>query len=576
VNKLTYKLPDNLASAVQGTLADWKKGDKMKRLWAGDASLWSNQDESKWIGWLTEPDKPISNEPRYSDYTKLAEDIQKAGFTHAVLLGMGGSSLCVEVFEKTFGKIGAQPQMHVLDSTDPAQIRTLEKSIDIAKTVFIVASKSGSTLEPNIFKEYFYDLTSKAVGAGEAGKRFIAITDPGSHMQTVAEQGGFRAIFYGVPSIGGRYSALSNFGKVPASIQGVDLSKFIANVDEMAKACGADVSADQNAGAILGAILGTLQKTGRDKVTIFASEGISDLGAWLEQLLAESTGKIGKGLIPVDLETIGSPEVYGNDRIFAYVRLESGADPKLDAAVSALEKAGHPVIHISVADKYDLGEEFYRWEIATAVAGSIIGINPFNQPDVEASKIETRKLTDQYEKEGKLPAEAPFYEDKGIKLFSDPKNTEALKAAAGSNPTLVSYLKAHLARIKPNDYFALLAYVERNDAHKKTLQTARLAVRDKKHVATCLGFGPRFLHSTGQAYKGGPNTGVFLQVTCDDAADLKVPGHTYTFGIVKAAQARGDFQVLADRGRRALRVHLSADVAAGLLTLQQAIAEALS
>jgi transaldolase/glucose-6-phosphate isomerase len=576
VNKLTYKLPDNLASAVQGTLADWKKGDKVKRLWAGDATLWSNQDEAKWIGWLTEADKPISTEARYSDYTKLAEDIQKAGFTHAVLLGMGGSSLCVEVFEKTYGKIGSQPQMHVLDSTDPAQIRTVEHSIDIAKTVFIVASKSGSTLEPNIFKEYFYDLTSKAVGAGDAGKRFIAITDPGSHMQKVAEQDGFRAIFYGVPSIGGRYSALSNFGKVPASIQGVDLAKFLANVDLMVKACGAAVPADQNPGAILGAILGTLQKTGRDKVTIFASEGISDLGAWLEQLLAESTGKIGKGLIPVDLETIGAPDVYGNDRIFAYVRLENGADPKLDAAVSALEKAGHPVVHISVADKYDLGEEFYRWEIATAVAGSIIGINPFNQPDVEASKIETRKLTDQYEKEGKLPAEAPFFEDKGIKLFSDPKNTEALKAAAGANPTLVSYLKAHLGRIKPNDYFALLAYVERNDAHKKTLQTARLAVRDKKHVATCLGFGPRFLHSTGQAYKGGPNTGVFLQVTCDDAADLKVPGHTYTFGIVKAAQARGDFQVLADRGRRALRVHLSADVAAGLSALQQAIAEALA
>ncbi len=576
MNKLTYKLPDNLASAVQGTLADWKKGDKVKRLWAGDATLWSNQDESKWIGWLTEADKPISTEARYSDYTKLAEDIQKAGFTHAVLLGMGGSSLCVEVFEKTYGKIGSQPQMHVLDSTDPAQIRTVEKSIDIAKTLFIVASKSGSTLEPNIFKEYFYELTSKAIGADQAGKRFIAITDPGSHMQKVAEQDGFRAIFYGVPSIGGRYSALSNFGKVPASIQGVDLAKFLANVDLMVKACGADVPADQNPGAILGAILGTLQKTGRDKVTIFASEGISDLGAWLEQLLAESTGKIGKGLIPVDLETIGAPEVYGNDRIFAYVRLENGADPKLDAAVSALEKAGHPVVHISVADKYDLGEEFYRWEIATAVAGSIIGINPFNQPDVEASKIETRKLTDQYEKEGKLPVEAPFFEDKGIKLFSDPKNTEALKAAVGANPTLVSYLKAHLSRIKPNDYFALLAYVERNDAHKKTLQTARLAVRDKKHVATCLGFGPRFLHSTGQAYKGGPNTGVFLQVTCDDAADLKVPGHTYTFGIVKAAQARGDFQVLADRGRRALRVHLSADVAAGLSTLQQAIAEALA
>jgi transaldolase/glucose-6-phosphate isomerase len=576
VNKLTYNLPNNLAVSVQGTMEDWKKNDKVQRLWAGDATLWTHQDESKWLGWLTEADKPISEESRYSDYKKLAEDIQKAGFTHAVLLGMGGSSLCVEVFEKTYGKIPGHPRMHVLDSTDPAQIRAVEQSIDVAKTVFIVASKSGSTLEPNIFKQYFYDLVSKAVGAADAGKRFIAITDPGSHMQKVAEQDGFRAIFYGVPSIGGRYSALSNFGKVPAAIQGVDLSKFLARVDEMVKACGASVPADQNPGAILGAILGTLQKTGRDKVTIFTSAGISDLGAWLEQLLAESTGKEGKGLIPVDREAIGAPGVYGTDRIFVYVRLENSSDLKLDAAVTALEKAGQPVVHIGVGDVYELGEEFYRWEIATAVAGSVIGINPFNQPDVEASKIETRKLTDQYEKVGSLPPESPFFEAKGIKLFTDPKNEEALKKAAGANPTFVSYLRAHLNRLQPNDYFAILAYIQRNDAHQDQLQISRLAVRDKKHVATCLGFGPRFLHSTGQAYKGGPNSGVFLQITCDDAADLKVPGQTYTFGIVKAAQARGDFQVLADRGRRALRVHLGKDLAAGLSTLEQAIAQALS
>ena len=576
MNKLTYNLPNNLAVSVQGTMEDWKKNDKVQRLWAGDATLWTHQDESKWLGWLTEADKPISEESRYSDYKKLAEDIQKAGFTHAVLLGMGGSSLCVEVFEKTYGKIPGHPRMHVLDSTDPAQIRAVEQSIDVAKTVFIVASKSGSTLEPNIFKQYFYDLVSKAVGAADAGKRFIAITDPGSHMQKVAEQDGFRAIFYGVPSIGGRYSALSNFGKVPAAIQGVDLSKFLARVDEMVKACGASVPADQNPGAILGAILGTLQKTGRDKVTIFTSAGISDLGAWLEQLLAESTGKEGKGLIPVDREAIGAPGVYGTDRIFVYVRLENSSDLKLDAAVTALEKAGQPVVHIGVGDVYELGEEFYRWEIATAVAGSVIGINPFNQPDVEASKIETRKLTDQYEKVGSLPPESPFFEAKGIKLFTDPKNEEALKKAAGANPTFVSYLRAHLNRLQPNDYFAILAYIQRNDAHQDQLQISRLAVRDKKHVATCLGFGPRFLHSTGQAYKGGPNSGVFLQITCDDAADLKVPGQTYTFGIVKAAQARGDFQVLADRGRRALRVHLGKDLAAGLSTLEQAIAQALS
>jgi transaldolase/glucose-6-phosphate isomerase len=466
--------------------------------------------------------------------------------------------------------------MHVLDSTDPAQIRTVEKSIDIAKTIFIVASKSGTTLEPNIFKQYFYDLVTKAVGPAEAGKRFIATTDPGSHMQKVAETDGFRNIFYGVPSIGGRYSALSNFGMVPAAIQGVGIAKFLEHAEEMVTGCGASVPADKNPGAILGAILGAGQKLGRDKVTLFTSPGISDLGAWLEQLIAESSGKEGKGMIPVDREAIGTAEVYGKDRIFVYVRLDGSSDATLDTAVDILEKSGQPVVRIAIADKYDLGQAFFRWEIAVAVACSIIGVNAFNQPDVEASKIETRKLTDQYEKAGSLPAETPFFEGNGIKLFSDPKNTDALKQAAGNDASLIGYLKAHFNRFKPGDYLGLLAYIERNDAHQAQLQTVRHSIRDKKKVATCLGFGPRFLHSTGQAYKGGPNSGVFLQITCDDAADLAVPGQKYTFGIVKTAQARGDFQVLADRNRRALRVHLGADLAAGLTTLQNAIQKALS
>src|ERR1700722_9264653 len=557
MNTLTYKLPDDFAKAVAANIEDWKKNDKVKRLWAKDASLWTNTDESKWLGWLTIVAEQIA---QHDKLKKVAAEIEKAGFTHCVLLGMGGSSLCVEVFEKTYGKEPGRPQMHVLDSTDPAQIRTIEKNIDIAKTIFIVASKSGSTLEPNIFKQFFYDLVTKAVGAAEAGKRFIATTDPGSHMQKVAETDRFRNIFYGVPSIGGRYSALSNFGMVPAAIQGVGIAKFLERTEEMVMGCGASVPADKNPGAILGAILGTGQKLSRDKVTLFTSAGISDLGAWLEQLIAESSGKEGKGMIPVDREAIGASGVYGNDRVF----------------VDALEKAGQPVVRINVADKYDLGQEFFRWEIAVAVACSIIGIDAFNQPDVEASKIETRKLTDQYEKVGSLPAESPFFEGDGVKLFTDPKNTEALKQAVGSDASLVGYLKAHLNRLKAGDYLGLLAYIERNDAHQAQLQTVRHAIRDKKKVATCLGFGPRFLHSTGQAYKGGPNSGVFLQITCDDAADLPVPGQKYTFGIVKAAQARGDFNVLAERNRRALRVHLGADLAAGIKTLQDAIQKALA
>jgi transaldolase/glucose-6-phosphate isomerase len=336
------------------------------------------------------------------------------------------------------------------------------------------------------------------------------------------------------------------------------------------------VPADENPGVILGAILGTLQKQGRDKVTLFASPGISDLGAWLEQLLAESTGKEGKGLIPVDREPIGLPDVYGSDRVFVYVRLEDGADSKQDAGVEALEKAGQPVVRIQVANNYELGQEFFRWEIATAVAGSIIGINAFNQPDVEASKIETRKLTDEYEKSGSLPQETPFYEDKGVKLYSDDKNASALKQAVGKDATLAGYLRAHVNRLKAGDYFAVLAYIERNESHQTQLQSIRQSVRDKKHVATCLGFGPRFLHSTGQAYKGGPNSGVFLQITCDDASDLRVPGQKYTFGVVKAAQARGDFNVLTERGRRAVRVHLTGDLATALTNLQQAVQQALS
>jgi transaldolase/glucose-6-phosphate isomerase len=325
----------------------------------------------------------------------------------------------------------------------------------------------------------------------------------------------------------------------------------------------------------LGLILGTAAKQGRDKITIITSPGISDLGAWLEQLIAESTGKQGHGIIPVDREALGAPAVYGNDRVFAYLRHEASADKNQDSAVAALGQAGQPVVRIALDDIYNLGQEFFRWEIATAVAGAVIGINAFNQPDVEASKVVTRELTSAYERTGSLPSEDPALTDGSIKLFTDPKNADALAKAAGADKTLGGYLGAHLGRISTGDYFCLLGYIEMNDAHEAALQKMRHAVRDKKNVATCLGFGPRFLHSTGQAYKGGPNSGVFLQVTCDDANDIPVPEQKYTFGTVKAAQARGDFQVLAERGRRALRVHLSGDLQSGLSKLSNALLSAL-
>ena len=572
INRQTYKLPDSLASAMNAALDDWRKNDKVRRLWRGDPTVWTGADEGKWLGWLGMTETQIGD---IQHLKKIADEVKSAGFRHALLLGMGGSSLCPEVMRETFGHIDGLPELLVLDSTDPAQIKAIENRIDLAKTIFIVSSKSGSTLEPNIFKQYFFERVKFVVGEKEVGHRFVAITDPGSKMQRVAEADKFRHIFFGLPSIGGRYSALSDFGMVPAAIMGVDVAQFLELTREMVHACSAEIPVDENPGVLLGVILGTLGNGGRDKVTLIASPGIYDLGAWLEQLLAESTGKSGKGLIPIDSEGLAPPGAYGNDRVFVYLRLESAPDAGQDKAVEALERAGQPVVRIAVEQPYAIGEEFFRWEIATAVAGSILGINPFNQPDVEASKVATRALTEEYERAGKLPAETPFFEVGGIKLYTDEKNAAALKKTA-LQPSLAGYLKAHINRLASGDYFALLAYIEMNSAHREAMQAMRHAVRDGKRVATCVGFGPRFLHSTGQAYKGGPNTGVFLQVTCDDAVDLPVPQQKYTFGVVKAAQARGDFQVLSERGRRALRVHLGADVDSGLKQLASAMAQALS
>jgi len=574
LNKITYKLPPALSAAIDASFADWKNNNKVARLWKKDASLWSGTDESNWLGWLDITQEQIAN---LAIFRKLAQEVRKAKFRHVLLLGMGGSSLCPEVLRLTFGKIPGFPELQVLDSTDPGQIKALERKLDLRKTLCIVSSKSGSTLEPNIYKQYFFERVQQTIGADKAGSHFIAITDPGSKMQLVAERDHFRHIFYGLPSIGGRYSALSNFGMVPAAAMGLDAGKFLQRTKEMVEACKPSTPVEQNPGVMLGLIMGTAAKLGRDKITLITSPGIADLGAWLEQLIAESTGKLGKGIIPVDREELGAPPIYGNDRIFACLRLESAPDAAQDAGVAALEKAGNPVVRITVSDTYSLGQEFFRWEIATAVAGSILGINPFNQPDVEASKIVTKQLTSEYESTGSLPPEKPILEEAGFKLFTDEKNAADLAraAGAGSDGLLKNYLRAHLARLGAGDYFAVLGYVEMNVENESLLQSLRMTVRDRKRVVTCLGFGPRFLHSTGQAYKGGPNSGVFLQITCDDANDLPVPGQKYTFGVVKAAQARGDFQVLADRKRRALRVHLGSDVKTGLGKLAELVKQIL-
>jgi transaldolase/glucose-6-phosphate isomerase len=569
VSKPTYKLPGALAGAVKTNIDDWRALGKVRRLWQRDASLWTGTDEAKWLDWLNITAEQIA---RIQDLRRVVEDAKKEGFTDLLLLGMGGSSLCPEVLKMTFGKIAGFPELHVLDSTDPAQLKAFENKVNLAKTLFVVSSKSGTTLEPNIFKQYFFERCKEVVGAEKVGSRFVAVTDPGSKLQQVAEADRFRHIFPGVAGIGGRYSALSNFGVAPAALMGLDVGRFLSRTQEMVDACGPASPVDENPGVLLGIVLGTAARNGRDKVTIITSPGISDLGAWLEQLMAESTGKQGKGIVPVDREELAAPELYGNDRLFAYVRLDSAPNAAQDAKVAALEQAGQAVVRVALADIHDLGQEFFRWEIATAVAGSIVGINAFNQPDVEASKVETRKLTTEYESSGKLPPESSFFTADGAKLYADVKNAAELKGGG----TLTGFLKKHLSRIGSGDYFAVLGYITMNEAHEQALEAIRLAVRDNKKVATVLGFGPRFLHSTGQAYKGGPNSGVFLQITCDDAVDILVPGQKYTFGVVKAAQARGDFAVLAERGRRALRVHLGKDVAAGLATLTNAVHEALA
>ncbi|MEO6840861.1 MAG: bifunctional transaldolase/phosoglucose isomerase [Bradyrhizobium sp.] len=570
IDRQAFALGSSLSKAVEKSTEDWRAAAKIRALWHHDKSVWTGDDENKWLGWLISPASAD-----IADYEDFQHRVKEQNFTDAVVLGMGGSSLGPEVLAQTFDKQPGYPRLHVLDSTDPAQVRSLQASINLADTLFIVSSKSGGTTEPNVMKDYFFERVSETIGADKAGHRFIAVTDPGSSLQKVAAKQGFARTFYGDPTIGGRYSVLSPFGLVPAAAAGIDLRTLITHTMAMVRSCGPDVPPHENPGVQLGLAMGLAGLEGRDKVTILSSRKIADFGAWAEQLIAESTGKDGKGLIPIDGETLGDAGQYGNDRFFIDIRTEGEGDSSHDARLSALEKAGHPVVRIVMKSIEHIGQEFFRFEMAVAVAGSVLGINPFNQPDVEAAKIKTRELTAAFEKTGSLPSEHPVVSTDHVDIYTDDNNAAALRKA-GANGDLSSWLKAHLARSGAHDYVALLAYIERNAAHIGNLQQMRLAVRDSRHVATCAEFGPRFLHSTGQAYKGGPDSGVFLQITADDSRDLAVPGQKASFGVIKAAQARGDFGVLTERGRRALRVHLKGDLASGLQMLDAAITEALN
>jgi transaldolase/glucose-6-phosphate isomerase len=566
---LTWALPSELETKVRARMAQMREQDVVRRIWAADPSVWTGTDEDRWLGWLQ---LPVDERPALDRAVRLGSELKREQVSDVVLLGMGGSSLTPEVIQSIIGPHDGYPILHVLDSTDPAQILAVERRIDFSRALFLVASKSGSTLEVNILKQYFFSRAVEKFGDRAAGRHFVLTTDPGSKLQHVAEEEHFREIFPGVPSVGGRYSALSNFGIVPAAAIGADVALLLERAEAMARRSAADDG--ENSALQLGVILGVLAQEGRDKPTLISPPALAGFGAWMEQLIAESLGKHGKGIIPINGETPGPPEVYGSDRVFIHLRLAGVPDTSpyisIDAQANRLERAGQPVVRIEWADRYALGAEFYRWEFATAVMGAVLGVNPFDQPDVEESKIVTRRLAAEFEKTGKLPEDVPLLQQQGLALFTGSK----LRQALGDQTSVASCLKAFLGQLHAGDYFALLAFIEMNEEHERALEAIRGLVRDRVSVATTVGFGPRFLHSTGQAHKGGPNSGVFLQITADTAQDLPVPGQRYSFGTIELAQARGDFEVLAARGRRLLRVHLK-DPTRGLQTLHAALLDAL-
>ncbi len=559
-------------AVLDSTLKTLRAKRFVRRLWANDPALWRrdpvHQDVIRnALGWLSVSERQRGQAPSLRAF---ADEIRDAGFRHLLVLGMGGSSLCPEVCRMTFGVLRGRPELHVLDSTVPSRVRSVEARVDLARTLCIVASKSGSTTEPLAFQKYFFQRMREAKG-DRAGENFIAITDPGSLLEQTARTLKFRRIFPGVPDIGGRYSALSNFGMVPAALMGVNVDVLLSRAERMRLSCDAPVPAPDNPGVMLGAALGALAKAGRDKVTFILSPTVAALGGWFEQLIAESTGKDNRGIIPVDDEPLGAPRVYGEDRVFAYLRHADGADPEQDAAVEALQSAGQPVVRVDVTEVINLGQEFFRWEIAVATAGSLLGINAFDQPNVQESKDFTKASLEAFQKNGRLPEDAPMVTDGRVRIFADAANQQAL----GGVSSLAQAVAAHLSRVRSGDYVAINAYVERTPAVHDCFRRMRAVVRDAKRVATTLGYGPRFLHSTGQLHKGGPNTGVLIQVTADAEPDLPIPGEPYSFGVLVAAQAMGDMQSLSARNRRVIRIHLGRDVEDGVRRIQEAVEAAV-
>ena len=526
-------LGDYLAG-VESALSGLKSRRVISRIWSGDHTVWKpdSTEISNRLGWLTVTDAMREQTPAMQ---ALAQEVRDAGIRHVVLLGMGGSSLGPEVLRQTFGSAPGYPELIVLDSTVPGWVQSVTDAIDPAHTLFLVSSKSGSTTEPNMFYAYFRGLVEKAAGKDGAGQHFIAVTDAGTSLEKLAIDQGFRRVFANPPEIGGRYSVLSYFGLVPATLIGLDLSKLIDRADRMREETFSNVTVQENPGAWLGAVMGVLAQQGRDKLTLVTSPSIGSFGLWVEQLIAESTGKEGLGIIPVAGEPLTSPNHYGGDRLFVYLRLDGDNNDESDRAVQAIQESGQPLVRLNLMDKYDVGAEFFRWEMATAVAGSILGINPFDQPNVQAAKDMTDSVLGQFERSGELPP---------------------MEAS--------SSLGDLLSQAGPGDYLVIMAYIRQTPQVDQALDDLRRKVTARHGIATTMGYGPRFLHSTGQLHKGGPGSGLFLQLTGEHAHDLTIPGAPYTFGVLADGQAVGDLRALLASLRRAVRVDLGTNPEAAI------------
>ncbi len=560
-----------LVPTFEAALAELERSEFAVRLWRKDPTLWKKEPEHQQVirnalGWLNVAELMTD---QVEALKAFSQEVRADGVRHVVLLGMGGSSLCPEVLARTFASAPGHPELIVLDSSVPEVVRSVERAVELQKTLFIVSSKSGRTIETLSQYRYFFELLAARAGT-PAGKHFVAITDPDTALAALAREKRFRRLFLNPADIGGRYSALSLFGLVPAALIGLDIGALLDRATRMAHSSAGYVRAKDNAGVSLGAALGACYRAGRDKLTVVASPPIASFGLWLEQLVAESTGKEGRGLVPVVDEPLGSPQSYGADRIFAYLRSGAGADPEQDRALAALAQAGHPVITVSVADKIDLGEEFLRWEIATATAGAIIGINAFDQPNVQESKDNTERLLRSFEQHQVLPVEAPLAVEAKLELHAPAALAPRLGAAG-----LAGALKAFAGLARPGDYFALMAYVAPSARFEAEMARIRSAVRRRLSLATTFGYGPRFLHSTGQLHKGGPNTGLFVQITQEHDKGVAIPGQSYDFAVLNQAQSIGDFEALSRHGRRVVRVHLKGDAPSGAAALAEALAAAL-